>query len=423
MSTVSQQVGQAIFDPTREDSASAALPAYQSEPEFVFNDMSGVDMTPGEIRSIISTDFSDCQLPAESIQTLVNSSRQVQNSLRNITKEHVAIGGHLANIAHVFLSAATEQYGDNAAVQQRALGLLWSYVERVHKMRSKSARNYIKAYRLMQNNPVAQACLTHSDAEFLSRKNLPKEVVDAVINAKSVALAAGETMTHKELKALTEELMRSRALLSDAMVTTEDLREQLADAADQLSNEKIDNQHLHEDNTRLQSEIRTMQELTTHTSEDLKRQVAHVNALRSDNDNLTSERDRLDAELKKALANPKVEYRDKDVPSQQEEQLTEQLQSLNAKIDEKRRELDAATSTLQKASDLVDAKQKKNQIDGKIAEVVDQFSTFHATYTSIQLLIAGGGYLKEYRPSLLAIADKMRQFLSEVDAAIARATA
>lgn len=138
MSTVSQQVGQAIFDPTREDSASAALPAYQSEPEFVFNDMSGVDMTPGEIRSIISTDFSDCQLPAESIQTLVNSSRQVQNSLRNITKEHVAIGGHLANIAHVFLSAATEQYGDNAAVRQSALGLLWSYVERVHKMRSKS---------------------------------------------------------------------------------------------------------------------------------------------------------------------------------------------------------------------------------------------------------------------------------------------
>jgi hypothetical protein len=421
MSTVPQQAVQAIFDPTREDSASAALPVYQSEPEFVFSDMSGVDMTPGEIRIIISKDFSDCQLPAESIQTLINSSRQIQNSLRNITKEHVAIGAHLANIAHVFLSTAIEQYGDNAAVQQRALGLLWGYVERVHNIRSKSARNYIKAYRLMQNNPVAQACLTHSDAEFLSRKNLPKEVVDAVINAKSVALAAGETMTHKELKALTEELVRSKSLLSDAMVTTEDLREQLADAADQLSNEKIDNQHLLADNTRLQSEIRTMQELATHTSEDLRRQVAHVNALRGDNENLASERDRLDGELKKALANPKIEYRDKDVPSQQAEQLTAQIESLDAKIAEKRRELDAATSTLQKASELVDAKQKKNQIDGKIAEVVYQFSTFHATYTSIQLLIAGGGYLKEYRPSLQAIADKMRQFLSEVDAAIARA--
>jgi hypothetical protein len=170
MSTVPQQAVQAIFDPTREDSASAALPVYQSEPEFVFSDMSGVDMTPGEIRIIISKDFSDCQLPAESIQTLINSSRQIQNSLRNITKEHVAIGAHLANIAHVFLSTAIEQYGDNAAVQQRALGLLWGYVERVHNIRSKSARNYIKAYRLMQNNPVAQACLTHSDAEFLSRK-------------------------------------------------------------------------------------------------------------------------------------------------------------------------------------------------------------------------------------------------------------
>jgi hypothetical protein len=424
MSRVPQELGQAFFDPTREDS-STALAAYQSEPEIVFNDMSGVEMTPSQIRSVINADFAECALPAEAIQALINSSRQVQNSLRNITKEHVSIGGHLANIANVFVNSSTEQYGDNQAVRQRALELLYKYIERVHGMRRRSARNYIKAYRLIQDNPIAQACLSHSDAEFLSRKNLPQQVINAVVNAKATARAAGETMPFKDVKALTEELMTSRTLLTEAIVTNEDLQEKLADTTDLLSNEQIANKHLIEANTKLASEIRTMQDLVAHTTEDMGRQVAHVNALRTDNENLLAEKARVESQLADALANPKIEYRDPETPPESVETATlrKELRAIEAAIDEKRQDLEAATGMLKKASELGEEKQKRNLIDDKVTELVDQLGTFHATYSTTQLLIAGGGYLKEYRPSLEALADKMRQFLTEIEAAVKHANA
>jgi hypothetical protein len=422
MSTVSQEVGNAVFDPTREDSPTA-LSAYQSEPEIVFGDTASAVLTVGQIRNIITKDFGECQLPADAIQAVINSSRQVQNSLHNITKEHVNIGGHLANIATVFVNASIEQYGDTHSVIQRALELLYKYIERVHGMRRRSARNYIKAYRLIQDNPIAQSCLTHSDAEFLSRKNLPQDVVEAVINAKYTALDAGQSMPFTEVKALTGELMKTRSLLSEAIVTNEDLQEQLADTADRLSNEQIDNKHLIEANTKLQSEVRTMTDLVAHTTEDARRQVAHVNALRTDNENLMAEKARVESELQKALTTPKIEWRDREASSSEIEALGTRIASLDAAISEKRQELEAATDMLQRASALGEEKQRKNLIDSKITEIVNLFGTFHATYTSTQLLIAGGGYLKDYRPSLEAIADKMRQFLSEVDAAIDHANA
>jgi hypothetical protein len=423
MSTVPQEVGQAIFDPTREDS-STALAAYQSQPEIVFTDLAGAEMTPSQIRNVITTDFAECALTPEAVQALINSSRQVQSSLRNISEEHVRIGGHLAKIANVFVNSSIERYGDNTSVRRRALELLYKYIERVHKMRHRSARNYIRAYQLIQDNPIAQSCLSHSDAEFLSRKNLPQEVIDAVINAKSAALDAGQTMPHKDVKALTAELMASRTLLTEAIVTNADLQEKLADTADQLSNEQIANKHLIEANTRMVSEIRTMQDVVAHTTEDMGRHVAHVNALRTDNENLLAEKARVEAKLKEALANPQIEYRDRETPPDSAgTALKEELQAIEAAINEKRRELEAATGMLKKASELGEEKQKRNLIDGKITELVNQFGTFHATYSTTQLLIAGGGYLKEYRTSLDALADKMRQFLSEIDAAIKHANA
>jgi len=412
-----QKTSPAAFDPTRED-ASTALATYQSEPEIVFSDMSGVEITPGKIRTIINTDFGECKLPSEAVQALINSSRQVQTSLRNITKEHVSIGGHLANIASVFINSSIDEFGDSPSVRQRALEHLYKYIERVHAMRHRSARNYIKAFRLIQDNPIAQSCLTHSDAEFLSRKNLPQDVIDAVINAKFTAIDAGQNMTFKEVKALTEELMTSRNLLSEAIVTNVDLQEKLADTADLLSNEQIENRHLIEANTKLQSEVRAMQDLVAHSTEDARRQIAHVNALRTDNETLTTEKSRIESTLALTLATPKIEWRDRENSSEASEVLTAQLRAIDAQLNERRKDLEAATGMLKKASELGEEKQKRNLIDGKITEIVNLFGTFHATYTTTQLLIAGGGYLSEYRKPLEALAAKMRQFLVEVEAAV-----
>jgi len=161
-----------------------------------------------------------------------------------------------------------------------------------------------------------------------------------------------------------------------------------------------------------------MQDLVAHSTEDARRQIAHVNALRTDNETLTTEKSRIESTLALTLATPKIEWRDRENSSEASEVLTAQLRAIDAQLNERRKDLEAATGMLKKASELGEEKQKRNLIDGKITEIVNLFGTFHATYTTTQLLIAGGGYLSEYRKPLEALAAKMRQFLVEVEAAV-----
>jgi predicted nucleic acid-binding Zn-ribbon protein len=368
----------------------------------------------GEIASAARETFGN-SLPEELIQDLMRSSTEINESVRRIMHEHMALGFRFGEILRTVHRAYIANYGDSTKTLQRARADAYFYIEKLHRFSHSKIRLHLDSYAKFHANSEAVEFLRQTDMQLLLGKDIGDEIVNAVIDARK----ANPEMSTREVRDLIAAYRHKQDELTATLEQVETLNNELAKLNSLYDLSRAEENRLNRDMEQMRIERTEARAATDRLRNELSLVGNSKNALHQE---LSDVQNQL-AELRREKAQPKI-----SPPIAENEEALADLNRLNAeflrlmkasadleaKIEAQKAEEAEAAARLQEAEAALDM---QTRVDETMNALVVDFGEFVQKYHSAQLLCTAGGKPERCKPVFSALADVVGKFHAEIELA------
>lgn len=410
MSTKKKPSVEPEFDPTVPEDG-AIVPAGESE----LQDLYSIHLPSRQEISNVSHDMFAGKLPADVIQQLMQTSTDINESVRRIMHEHMTLGFRFGETVRLLQTAYALAFGDTPATAKRANADALAYLERLHRMSKSKIRVHLRAYARFHDNADAVEFLRLTDMQSLLGNDVGDDIVEAIIEKKK----DNPEMSTRTVKQLVAVLRQQQDRIAADQERLEAANDEYASLLEQFNSANLES-------TRLRQEIeqvRTSQTETQAASDRLRNELALVgqskNALHQQLHDMEHELDAARRRVADLTTRPPAQDDPKakdDIRRMNEHfnQLLTQSKELEQQIAQRTEEAARIEAQLKANASALEAGRR---VDNELNELIRHFGEFVQRYHSAQLLCTADGNPRRFAPLFEALADLVGKFHTEIKAA------
>ncbi|MEM5316059.1 hypothetical protein [Paraburkholderia sp. JHI869] len=359
--------------------------------------------------------FGD-KLPEEVLQNLMQTSAEINESVRRIMHEHMNLGYKFGEVIRYVQTNYTVSYGASEKTNERASRDAVAYIENLHRISKGKILLHLKAYARFNENTDAVEFLRLTDMQYLLANDIGDDIVEQII-AKKKEDPEMSTRTVRELIAL---LRQQRDRIEADKEELASVNDEYAGLMEQFNSATSETNRLKQEIERLRLQQKSTQDATDRLRNELTLSSQSTSALHMQ---LHETQEQL-----KAAQHEAVELRarkpDVDDPQAKEDRkrlnnifddLLAKTRQLEDEIAEKQERRTQLETQLEEGTAAVEAARR---LDEEMNALVKDFSTFAQRYSSAQLLCTADGNPARFKPLFQALGDLVGKFHIEITAAM-----
>ncbi|WP_028214403.1 hypothetical protein [Paraburkholderia mimosarum] len=397
------------FDPTVPEEG-AIIPAGES-----IGDVYSVHLPSREEISQVAREMFSGRLPEEIIQQMMQTSTDINESVRRIMHEHMVLGFRFGETVRLLQTAYALVFGDTPSTAARAYTDALSYLERLHRMSKSKIRVHLKAYARFHDNTDAVEFLRLTDMQLLLVNDIGDDIVEAIIAKKK----NDPEMSTREVKELIEVLRQQQDRIAADQERLEAANDEYATLLEQFNTANLATQRLRQEVERARAQQNETQAAGDRLQNELSLVAQSKNALHQQLHEMQRELDDTRRQVIELKTRP---------PAQDDPQVKEDLRRMNEHFNElmkKSQELDEQIATRSKEAERIEAQLEANaaaleasqRLDREMNELVRRFGEFVQRYHSAQLMCTADGNAGRFEPVFEALGDLVGKFHNEIMAA------
>ena len=362
--------------------------------------------------------FGD-KLPEDVIQNLMQSSSEINESVRRIMHEHMNLGFKFGEVIRQIQTAYALAYGNNEKTSERAINEAIAYLEKLHRISKSKIRLHLNAYARFNDDSEAVEFLRLTDMQYLLANDIGEDIVDAIIEKKK----DDPEMSTRAVRELIGILRQQQDRISADKEQLESVNDEYAGLLEQFNSASTETNRLRQEIEQLRLEQKTAQESTDRLRNELSLSGQSTSALHQQLHDTERALETAQRELNDARVRPQV---------RQDPQVKEELKRLNAhfnelnaktrnleeEIEEKERRHAQITAQLEEGAAALEASRR---LDEEMNALVKDFSAFAQRYNSAQLLCTADGNPTRFKAIFQALGDVVGKFHVEINAALKKA--
>jgi myosin heavy subunit len=354
-------------------------------------------------------------LPEELIQDLMRSSAEINESVRRIMHEHMALGFRFGEILRTVHRAYIANYGDSTKTLQRARGDAYFYIEKLHRFSHSKIRLHLDSYAKFHANSEAVEFLRQTDMQLLLGKDIGDEIVNAVIDARK----ANPEMSTREVKDLIAAYRHKQDELTATLEQVETLNNELAKLNSLYDLSRAEENRLNRDMEQMRIERTEARATTDRLRNELSLAGNSKNALHQELGDVQNQlaalrRERSQPQVSAPAAQNAEAEADLNRINEDFQRLMQESAELSKKIEAQRAEEAEVAARLQESEAALDMQRR---VDEEMNALVVDFGEFVQKYHSAQLICTAAGKPEQYRPVFNALADVVGKFHTEIELA------
>lgn len=355
-------------------------------------------------------------LSEEAVDSVMNSSTEINESVRRIMHEHMNLGFRFGEIVRIVQDAYILQFGDNRKTTARAATDALAYIEKLHQISISKIRLHIGAYNKFHDNAEAVEFLRLTDMQYLLGRDIGEDIVEAVIERRK----DDPEMSTRTVKELVNIMRQQNDELRASKEELESVSDEYSRAVEQLNISNAEANRL-----RQQMEQLRLDQVAAQTAQDrLRNELTLVNntssTLNQQLHETQQQRDAAHREINELRNRPPVKADDKqtkeELRTREDElvQLIAKSRELDEQIEHKKSQAAELDRQLEESASALEASQKLEQ---EMNALVADFSSLAQRYHSAQLLCTAEGSPKRFKAIFRALADLVGKFHAEINAA------
>ncbi|MFX1700181.1 hypothetical protein [Paraburkholderia sp. A1RO-1] len=397
------------FDPTVPEDG-ALVPAGES-----IGDVYSVHLPSRDEISQVAREMFGGRLPDEIIQQLMQISTDINESVRRIMREHMALGFRFGETLRLLQTAYALSFGDTPTTTTRAYTDALSYLERLHRMSKSKIRVHLKAYARFHDNNDAVEFLRLTDMQLLIVNDIGDDIVEAIIAKKK----NDPEMSTREVKELIEVLRQQQDRIAADQERLEAANDENASLLEQFNTANLEAQRLRQEVERTRAQQTETQAASDRLQNELSLVAQSKNALHQQLHEMERELDATTRQVTELKTRP---------PAQDDPQVKEDLRRMRAHYDDlmkKSDELEDQIATRTKEAERIAAQLDANaaaleasqRLDREMNDLVRRFGEFVQAYHSVQVMCTADGNAGRFAPVFEALDDLVGKFHTEIMAA------
>ncbi|WP_321936223.1 hypothetical protein [Paraburkholderia sp. J8-2] len=359
--------------------------------------------------------FGD-KLPEDALQNLMQTSAEINESVRRIMHEHMNLGFKFGEVIRHVQTNYICSYGNSEKTRERASRDAITYLNNLHGISKGKILLHLKAYARFHENTDAVEFLRLTDMQYLLASDVGEDIVAAIIEKKK-----GEpemsTRTVRELIAIMRQQQERMAADKEEL---ESVNDEYAGLLEQFNSAASETKRLRQEIEGLRLQQKTTQESTDLLRNELALSSQTSSALHQELHDTQEKLNVLRRELTQQAARK---------PEMEDPQVKEDLKRLEDLYNElyaKKRELDGEIAEKKERCAHIEAQlqegtaalEASRRLDEEMSALVKDFSTFAQRYNSAQLLCTADGNPARFKPLFQALGDLVGKFHIEINAAL-----
>jgi len=398
------------FDPTVPEDG-AVVPAGKGE----FQDVYSIHLPSREEIKQVAHDMFAGKLPEDSIQQIMHTSTDINESVRRIMHEHMVLGYRFGETLRLLHAAYVVTFGDTPTTAQRAYTDGLNYLEKLHRMSKSKIRVHLKAYARFHDNTDAVEFLRLTDMQALLANDITDDIVERVIEKKK----NDPEMSTRAVKELIDLMRQQQDRINADQERMEAANDEYASLLEQFNSANIESTRLRQE----LEQVRAQQTERQAAHDRLRNELALVgqskNALLQQVHDMQQELDAVRQKMTDLETRPPVQEDPKvreDVRRMNEHfnQLMARSQELDEKIAQRTEEVARIEAQLEENAAALEASRR---LEGEMNDLVRHFGEFVQRYHSAQLLCTAEGSPRRFAPLFEALGDLVGKFHTELVAA------
>ncbi|MEK6418003.1 MAG: hypothetical protein V4801_00195 [Burkholderia gladioli] len=396
------------FDPTVPEEG-VVIPSSDDSVGFFGTHLPSADDIAHAARNSFGSTLSE-----ERLQELMRSSAEINESVRRILHEHMALGFRFGEVIRIIHGAYIAKFGDNERTFERAQVDAYHYIEKLHQVSRTKIKMHLRSYAKFHANTEAVEFLRQTDMQLLLPKDLGDEIVNAVIEQRK----ANPELSTREVKNLIAAYREKVDELTATREQVETSNEEVARLTSLYDLSRAEEQRLQREMELMRLQHTEDQEATDRLRNDLALAGNSRNTLHQQLSELEKELAVARRELAEAQARPPVKdeaaQEDLNRLNSQFQKLLQESTELQARIEAQKAEEAEISAKVIEAETAFETSQR---VDEAVNALVVEFGQVAQRYTSVQLLCIAEGKLQRYAPMFNALADIVGKFHTEIVAA------
>jgi predicted nucleic acid-binding Zn-ribbon protein len=410
MSTKKALTHESAFDPTVPEEG-AVVPSEGSE----LRDLYSIHLPSRQEISSVAHDMFAGKLPGEVIQQLMQTSTDINESVRRIMHEHMTLGFRFGETVRLLQTAYAVAFGDTPGTAARANADALSYLERLHRMSKSKIRVHLRAYAKFHDNADAVEFLRLTDMQSLLGNDVGDDIVEAIIEKKK----KNPEMSTRTVKQLVEVLRQQQDRIAADQERLEAANDEYANLLEQFNSANLESARLRQEI----EQVRATQTETQAASDRLRNELSLVaqskNALHQQLHDMQQELDAARRKVADLATRP---------PAQDDPQVKEDVRRMNEHFNEllaSSQQLEEQIARRTEEAARIEEQLKANaaaleagqRLEKEMNELIRHFGEFVQRYHSAQLLCTAEGNPRRFAPLFEALADLVGKFHTEIVAA------
>ncbi|MFX1739858.1 hypothetical protein PXJ20_26920 [Paraburkholderia sp. A1RI_3L] len=398
------------FDPTVPEDG-AIVPAAESD----IQDLYSIHLPSRQEISTVAHDMFADKLPADVIQQLMQTSTDINESVRRIMHEHMTLGFRFGETVRLLQTAYAVTFGDTPATTKRANTDALAYLERLHRMSKSKIRVHLRAYARFHDNADAVEFLRLTDMQSLLGNDVGDDIVEAIIEKRK----DNPEMSTRTVKQLVQVLRQQQDRIAADQERLEAANDEYASLLEQFNSANLESERLRQEI----EQVRASQTETQAASDRLRNELALVgqskNALNQQLHDMEHELDAARRQVAELTTRP---------PAQDDPKVKEDVRRMNEHFNQllaKSQELEEQIALRTDEAARIEAQLKANasaleagrRVESELNELIRHFGEFVQRYHSAQLLCTAEGNPRRFAPLFEALADLVGKFHTEIVAA------
>lgn len=410
MSTKKKPPVEPEFDPTVPEDG-AIVPAAENE----IQDLYSIHLPSRQEITTVAHDMFADKLPGDVIQQLMQTSTDINESVRRIMHEHMTLGFRFGETVRLLQTAYAVTFGDTPATTKRANTDALAYLERLHRMSKSKIRVHLRAYARFHDNADAVEFLRLTDMQSLLGNDVGDDIVEAIIEKRK----DNPEMSTRTVKQLVQVLRQQQDRIAADQERLEAANDEYASLLEQFNSANLESARLRQEI----EQVRASQTETQAASDRLRNELALVgqskNALNQQLHDMEHELDAARRQVAELTTRP---------PAQDDPKVKEDVRRMNEHFNQllaKSQELEEQIAQRTDEAARIEAQLKANasaleagrRVESELNELIRHFGEFVQRYHSAQLLCTAEGNPRRFAPLFEALADLVGKFHTEIVAA------
>ncbi|WP_042303614.1 hypothetical protein [Paraburkholderia kururiensis] len=410
MSTKKKPPVEPEFDPTVPEDG-AIVPAAESE----IQDLYSIHLPSRQEITTVAHDMFADKLPGDVIQQLMQTSTDINESVRRIMHEHMTLGFRFGETVRLLQTAYAVTFGDTPATTKRANTDALAYLERLHRMSKSKIRVHLRAYARFHDNADAVEFLRLTDMQSLLGNDVGDDIVEAIIEKRK----DNPEMSTRTVKQLVQVLRQQQDRIAADQERLEAANDEYASLLEQFNSANLESARLRQEI----EQVRASQTETQAASDRLRNELALVgqskNALNQQLHDMEHELDAARRQVAELTTRPPAQ----DDPKVKEDvrRMNEHFNQLLAKSQELEEQIAQRTDEAARIEAQLNANasalEAGRRVESELNELIRHFGEFVQRYHSAQLLCTAEGSPRRFAPLFEALADLVGKFHTEIVAA------